>query len=77
MCPVGVGIAWNRLSRLVLLGLHCTDEGQQPETSIWMSAVCPNGRENGERGKMAWDVCKEGEERKGEGHLMPLCLCMA
>ena len=21
-------------------GLHCTDEGQQPETSTWMSAVC-------------------------------------
>ena len=40
---------WNSmgLSSLVLLG--CT---ALPETSIWMVAVCPNGRENGKRGKM-------------------------
>ena len=24
----------------IFAGLHCTDEGQQPETSTWMSAVC-------------------------------------
>ena len=31
------GIEWSDRS---FAGLHCTDEGQQPETSTWMSAVC-------------------------------------
>ena len=30
------GMGWSS----VVAGLHCTDEGQQPETSIWVSAVC-------------------------------------
>ena len=29
-------------------GLHCTDEGQQPETSTWMSAVCLDREGKGE-----------------------------
>ena len=40
-----VSVLWvlvNSMGLASLVGLHCTDEGQQPETSKWMSAVCPD-----------------------------------
>ena len=40
-----VSVQWvlvNSMGLASLVGLHCTDEGQQPETSKWMSAVCPD-----------------------------------
>ena len=48
--PVGVGVCtcecygieW---SGRCFAGLHCSDEGQQLETSKWMSAVCQDGRD--------------------------------
>ena len=58
---------WSGL--LKFAGLHCTDEGQQPETSIWMSAVCQDRseRERG-RGKVGSGrkLKDEGKERKAE-----------
>ena len=39
---------WDWVVRWVLSGLHCTDEGQQPETSTWMSAVCLDRKGKGE-----------------------------
>ena len=46
----------NSMSSLVGALLHCTDEGQQPETSIWMSAVSQDG---GEEEKVIVEIVRE------------------
>ena len=62
------------LSSLALFG--CTDEGQQPKASIWMSAVCPNGRENG-KGEIGMYVGRRERKERERGHLVHLCVCVA
>ena len=73
--PVGVGIAWNRLSHLVLLGCTVLMRANSPKHPSGCLQFAQMGERMEKGGR--WDVCEEGEERKGKGHLMHLCLCMA
>ena len=77
--PVGIGIAWNRLSSLVLLGCTALMRANSPKHPSGCLQFAQMGERmeegagedgmyvGGGQGEERWDVCKEGEERMAEG----------
>ena len=63
--PVGIGIAWNGLRSLVLLGCTALMRANSPKHPSGCLQFAQMGERMDKGGR--WDVCKEGEERTGEG----------
>ena len=71
--PVGVGIAWNRLSRLVLLGCTALMRANSPKHPSGCLQFVQMGERMEEGGR--WDVCRR-ERTERERVTSCICVCV-